>query len=306
MRITEVMVYHIPVMLHQCLEGLNIKPEGIYVDMTFGGGGHSKAILDHLKEGKLFSFDQDADAKAIADEIKNLNFTFIPANFRFYKRHLKLHGIQKVDGILADLGVSSHQIDSADRGFSTRFQADLDMRMDQNASLTAKEIINNYSEADLHKILGMYGEVRNAKSLAAAIVAARNASPLNTIEDLKAILLKFAPLRREFKYYAQVFQALRIEVNDEIKALEEMLAQSPEVLRSGGRLVVLSYHSLEDRLVKNFLSKGKFHGEVEKDFFGNQLKPFIQVNKKPLVPEEAEILINNRARSAKLRIAEKI
>jgi 16S rRNA (cytosine1402-N4)-methyltransferase len=306
MRITEVMTYHTPVMLKECLEGLNIKPNGIYVDLTFGGGGHSMAILDRLRQGKLFSFDQDADAKAVAEEIKDPSFTFISSNFRYFKRYLKLQGIQKADGILADLGVSSHQIDSADRGFSTRFEADLDMRMDQNNSLTAKDIINNNSGAELHKILGMYGEVKNAKRLAAAIVAARNKKPINTIEDLKAILEKLAPRGREYKYFAQVFQALRIEVNDEIKALEEMLAQSPEVLPSGGRMVVLSYHSLEDRMVKNFFSKGKFHGEVEKDFYGNQLKPFIQVNKKPIVPNEAEIKINSRARSAKLRIAEKI
>jgi 16S rRNA (cytosine1402-N4)-methyltransferase len=306
MRITEIMTYHIPVMLNECLEGLNIKPNGIYVDLTFGGGGHSSAILENLNQGKLFSFDQDSDAKAVAEEVNDLNFYFINANFRYFKRYLKLQGVQQIDGILADLGVSSHQIDSADRGFSTRFQGNLDMRMDQNIALTAKNIINEYSEADLHKILGMYGEVKNAKTLAAAIVASRVKKPIITIEDLKAILDKLAPRGREFKYYAQVFQALRIEVNDEIKALEEMLAQSPEVLKSGGRMVVLSYHSLEDRMVKNFFSKGKFHGDVEKDFFGNQLKPYKQVNKKPIVPEDAEIKINSRARSAKLRIAEKI
>ncbi|CAN5621157.1 16S rRNA (cytosine(1402)-N(4))-methyltransferase RsmH [soil metagenome] len=306
MRVTEVMTYHIPVMLKECLEGLNIKPDGIYVDLTFGGGGHSTAILESLSQGKLFSFDQDADAKIVAEEINNPNFTFIPANFRYFKKYLKLHGVKQVDGILADLGVSSHQIDSPGRGFSTRFEADLDMRMDQNIAQTARDIINEYSEAELHKILGMYGEVKNAKTLAAALVATRIKKPINTIEDLKAILEKHAPRGREFKYYAQVFQALRIEVNDEIKALEEMLAQSPEVLSSGGRMVVLSYHSLEDRMVKNFFSKGKFHGEVEKDFFGNQLKPFYQVNKKPIVPGEAEIKLNSRARSAKLRIAEKI
>lgn len=306
MTLVETMEYHIPVMLSECLEGLNIKPDGIYVDVTFGGGGHSKAILENLENGKLFSFDQDDDAREMAEEIKSEKFTFIQANFRYLKRYLKLHGVKQVDGILADLGISSHQIDVAERGFSTRFDAELDMRMDKNSSRTAKEIINEYSEADLHKIFGMYGEVKNARSLAAAIVLARSKSPILSIEDLKAILNKLAPRGREFKYYAQVFQALRIEVNDEIKALEEMLAQSLEVLAPGGRIVVISYHSLEDRMVKNFFNMGKFHGEVEKDFFGNQLRPLRVITKKPVTPAETEIKVNNRARSAKLRIAEKI
>lgn len=306
MTLAETMEYHVPVMLAECLEGLNIKSDGIYVDVTFGGGGHSKAILEKLDKGKLFSFDQDADARAKAEEIDSENLTFVPSNFRYLKRYLKLHGVKQVDGILADLGVSSHQIDVAERGFSTRFDADLDMRMDQNSQRTAMEVINEYSEADLHKIFGMYGEVRNAKSLAAAIVAARSRSPLQTIQDLKSVLEKLAPRGREFKYYAQVFQALRIEVNDEIKALEDMLVQSLEVLAPEGRLVVMSYHSLEDRMVKNFFNMGKFHGEVEKDFFGNQLRPLRVITKKPVTPTEDEVKSNNRARSAKLRIAEKI
>ncbi len=306
MTLIETMEYHIPVMLTESLEGLNILPDGIYVDATFGGGGHSKAILPNLDKGRLLSFDQDDDARMMAEDIKASNFTFIQSNFRYLKRYLKFHGVKQINGILADLGISSHQIDVAERGFSTRFDADLDMRMDKNTSRTAGVILNEYSEADLHKIFGMYGEVRNARSLAAAIVIERARNPFVTIQDLKSVLEKFAPRGREFKYYAQVFQALRIEVNDEIKALEEMLVQSLEVLAPGGRLVVLSYHSLEDRLVKNFFNMGKFHGEVEKDFFGNQLRPLRVITKKPVIPAESEIKINNRARSAKLRIAEKI
>lgn len=298
--------YHQPVLLIECIEGLQIKPEGIYVDLTFGGGGHSKAILEKLNGGKLFAFDQDADAKENAKEIKRKEFTLVEANFRHLRRYLKLYGIRQIDGILADLGVSSHQIDSAERGFSTRFQAELDMRMDQQASLSAKTIVNTYSEDQLHKILGMYGEVKNAKTLASAIVKERFSRPLHTVNDLKNILSKFAPRGRENKYYAQVFQALRIEVNEELKVLEEMLEQTAVVLKPGGRLVVLSYHSLEDRLVKNFINKGKFSGEAEKDMYGNIQVPFRPVNKKPIEATEEEVTRNNRARSAKLRIAEKL
>ncbi|MDQ3393592.1 MAG: 16S rRNA (cytosine(1402)-N(4))-methyltransferase RsmH [Bacteroidota bacterium] len=306
MTLVETMEYHIPVMLTECLEGLNIKPEGTYVDVTFGGGGHSKAILERIEAGKLLSFDQDDDARVKAEEIGSANFTFVQANFRYLKRYLKLHGVKQVDGILADLGISSHQIDVAERGFSTRFDADLDMRMDQKASRTAMDVVNEYPEAELHKVLGMYGEVKNAKTLAAAIVSARSRGAIKSIQDLKSILEKLAPRNREFKYYAQVFQGLRIEVNDEIKALEDLLMQSLEVLAPGGRIVVLSYHSLEDRMVKNFFNMGKFHGEVEKDFFGNQLRPLRAITRKPVSPTEAEIKANNRARSAKLRIAEKV
>ncbi len=299
------MSYHNPVMLDECIEGLAISPEGVYVDVTFGGGGHSKAILEKLTTGKLLAFDQDEDAKENAKKIEHRSFTFIEANFRHLKRFLRLHGIKAIDGILADLGVSSHQIDTAERGFSTRFSADLDMRMNVNSSLTAKNVVNDYSEQELHRVLGMYGEVRNAKTLAASIVSARDNESIETIDDLKVILERHAKRGKEFRYYAQVFQAIRIEVNDEMKALEEMLVQSAEVLKEDGRLVVMSYHSLEDRIVKNFIAKGKVYGEVEKDFFGNMIRPLEPVNRKLITASEEELKINNRARSAKLRIARK-
>lgn len=295
-------MYHKPVFLQQSVDGLVWKPEGTYVDLTFGGGGHSAAILDRLQGGRLYAFDQDQDA---AENAEGMGLTFIQANFRHLKRYLKLYGVSEVDGILADLGVSSHQFDVPDRGFSTRFEAELDMRMDQQAQRTAKEVVNKYSEKELHQLLGMYGEVKNARTLAQAIVAARTNKTIETVEDLKQVLNKFAAKGREAKYYAQVFQALRLEVNDEIKALEEMLEQSVELLAPGGRLVVISYHSLEDRLVKNIINKGKLYGEVEKDFYGNPQLPLKAVNKKPLMPSQEEIRENNRARSAKLRIAEK-
>lgn len=298
--------YHRPVMLQECIEGLNINPAGVYVDLTFGGGGHSKAILEKLEGGHLYAFDQDQDAKANAAEIENSSFTFIEGNFRFLKRYLKMYGVKTVDGILADLGVSSHQIDDAKRGFSTRFDAELDMRMDQSAAKTARQVVNQYSEEELHRILGMYGEVRNARTLAKAIVAARINTEIKTIDDLKAILSKYAKRGKENKYFAQVFQAIRIEVNEELKALEEMLEQSSEMLAVGGRLVIMSYHSLEDRLVKNYIMKGKISGDVEKDFYGNVLKPLEAVTRKPVVASDEEIKENNRARSAKLRIAEKL
>lgn len=299
--------YHVPVMLHECINGLEIKQGGVYVDVTFGGGGHSREILKHLgAEGRLFGFDQDADAKLNAEQIEQRSFTFIEANFRYLKRYLKLHGIRQVDGILADLGISSHQIDEPERGFSTRSEADLDMRMDQNAQLTAKRVVNEYDEAALHKLLGIYGEVKNAKTLAAAIVSERFSRPFETTADLIELLKSMAPRGREFKYYAQVFQAIRMEVNDEMGALEDFLNQAVEVLKPGGRLVVESYHSLEDRMVKNFINKGKIFGEVEKDFFGNQLKPLKAITRKPITASEEELKVNNRARSAKLRVAEKI
>ncbi|WP_226390732.1 16S rRNA (cytosine(1402)-N(4))-methyltransferase RsmH [Penaeicola halotolerans] len=296
--------YHIPVMLRECIEGLDIKPDGIYVDVTFGGGGHSRAILEKLTTGRLFGFDQDEDALANAPDHKQ--FTFVQANFRDLKRYLRFYGVKEVDGILADLGISSHQIDEASRGFSTRFDAALDMRMDRQAGKSAQEVIASYSESELHKILGIYGEVKNAKTLAAAICSARVNKPIETIADFKAVLQKFAPRGKENKYFAQVFQAIRIEVNDEMGALEEMLSQSIEVLKPGGRLVVMSYHSLEDRMVKNFINKGKVFGEVEKDFYGNQLKPFNAITRKPVLASADELAQNSRARSAKLRIAEKV
>jgi 16S rRNA (cytosine1402-N4)-methyltransferase len=298
-------MYHIPVMLAECLEGLAINPQGTYIDVTFGGGGHSKAILEKLDGGKLYAFDQDDDAAENAKTIDNKQFTFIKANFRHLKKYLRLHNCTKVDGILADFGVSSHQIDSAERGFSTRFDGELDMRMDRNKDLTAKQIVNKYSKDDLHKIFGMYGEVRNAKTLAEGIVQARSEKQIQTTGELKAILNRFAPKFSEFKYQAQVFQALRMEVNDELKALEEMLLQTGEVISKGGRLVLLSYHSLEDRLAKNYINKGKFHGEVEKDVYGNFYVPFEAINRKPLEATVEEIEQNKRARSAKLRVAEK-
>ncbi|MFT6829091.1 MAG: 16S rRNA (cytosine1402-N4)-methyltransferase [Roseivirga sp.] len=299
--------YHVPVMLKECVEGLSINPSGTYVDVTFGGGGHSTEILKHLNsEGRLFGFDQDSDAKANAEKIQNRSFTFVQANFRHIKRYLKLYGVKQVDGILADLGISSHQIDEPSRGFSTRAEADLDMRMDMNSPLKAMDVVNEYSEAQLHKILGMYGEVKNAKTLAAAIVSERFSKPFKTTAELIQLLDKLAPRHREYKYYAQVFQAIRIEVNDEMGALEDFLVQSAEVLKPGGRLVVESYHSLEDRMVKNFIGKGKIFGDVDKDFFGNQLKPYAAVNRKPMIANDEELKENKRARSAKLRIAERL
>lgn len=299
------MAYHVPVMLKECLEGLNIKPDGVYVDITFGGGGHSRAILEKLSGGKLFAFDQDDDAENNARAITHPGFQFIKANFRDMKRYLKMYGAKEVDGILADLGVSSHQFDIPDRGFSIRFDAELDMRMDQNASLTAKQVINEWSESDLHKLLGMYGEVTNARTVAATLKSARARKPINTVFELKEVLAKLAPRGRENKYFAQIFQAFRIVVNDEMKVLEEMLPQTAEVIKPYGRLVIMAYHSLEDRLVKNYVNNGKLFGDVEKDFYGNLIRPFKPINKKPMEPSEAELEINNRSRSAKLRIAER-
>lgn len=298
--------YHHPVMLRESIEALNIKPEGIYVDLTFGGGGHSMAILEHLKGGKLIGFDQDPDAEQNAQRLASKSFQFAKANFRYFKKYLKMLKVDKVDGIIADLGVSSHQINEAERGFSTRFNAELDMRMDQKGSVTARKIIQNYSEQELQQIFGMYGEVKNAKTLASAIVASRANSPVKTVDDLKNILIEHAPRHRENKYFAQVFQALRIEVNDELNALKEMLESGVEMLSNGGRFVVISYHSLEDRLVKNFFLKGKFSGEVEKDIYGNELKPLRPVVRKALMPSDQEVADNKRARSARLRVAEKV
>ncbi len=294
-------------MLEACLEGLAIRPEGVYVDITFGGGGHSKAILERLGEkGRLLAFDQDSDARANAQAIDDKRFTFVDANFRYLQKYLRLYGVKSVDGILGDLGVSSHQFDTPERGFSTRFEANLDMRMNQRGGKTARDIVDTYSVEELHRILGMYGELQNAKTAAQAIVAARANRNIETVNDLKAALQRYAPRGKENKYFAQVFQALRIEVNDEMGALQEFLTQSAEVLKPQGRLVVMSYHSLEDRLVKNFIGKGKFYGEVEKDLFGNDLKPLQSVTRKPIEASPEEIAQNSRARSAKLRVAEKL
>jgi len=298
--------YHRPVMLAECVDALDIDPNGTYVDVTFGGGGHSRAILEQLKEGKLIAFDQDDDARAQAENIKSSSFTFCQANFMYLKRFLKLNGVTKVNGILADLGVSSHQIDSPERGFSTRFDGPLDMRMDSQASLTAAKVLNEYSEEKLHRLFGMYGELKNARTVAGLIVQQRANKSFVRTEDLKNSLQKVAPRGKENKYFAQVFQALRIEVNAEMKALEDFLHQCGEVMEKGGRLVVMSYHSLEDRMVKNYINKGKVFGELEKDFFGNAIKPFEAVNRKPIEASEEEIAENSRARSAKLRVAVRI
>lgn len=297
--------YHIPVMLNKCVEALDIKPNGVYVDVTFGGGGHSREILKRLgPDGRLYAFDQDPDA--ISNSLQDDRFRLIHQNFRFMKNNLRVHGVSEIDGVLADLGISSHQINERERGFSTRFDADLDMRMDQVGTLNARDIVNNYAEEDLHRIFGMYGEIQNARTLARVLVSARAVEPIVTVAQLKEAIETIVPKRRENKYYAQVFQALRIEVNKELQALEAFLLQSTTILKAGGRLVVMSYHSLEDRLVKNFIAKGKFKGEVEKDFYGNEIKPLRAVNRKVIVASAEEIEENNRARSAKLRIAEKI
>ena len=296
--------YHQPVMLSECLDGMNIKADGIYVDVTFGGGGHSRAILAKLgPNGILIGFDQDPDA--LQNVIDDDRFIFIDQNFQFLKNNLRLHQIGKVDGILADLGVSSHQFDDAARGFSIRFDADLDMRMDQSRSLTAKKIIATYTEADLHKIFGMYGELHNAKTLANLIVKSRQINEINTVAQLKDIVKPIAKRGKENQYFAQVFQALRIEVNQELDVLKDFLMQTEDVLKPEGRLVVMSYHSLEDRLVKNYIQKGKFSGLLEKDLYGNTTVPFSMVSRKAIIASEAELSINNRARSAKLRIAAK-
>lgn len=298
------MEYHNPVLLHETVDGLNIKPDGIYVDVTFGGGGHSKEILRRLgPDGKLFGFDQDEDAwsNALPDE----RFTLVQENFRYIKRFLRFHGVKSVDGILADLGVSSHQFDVPERGFSTRFDADLDMRMSKRNELDAYKVINEYDESNLKRVFLDYGELKLAPALARTIVDAREKKDIKTTEELKTVLAKYLPEKVKNKVLAQIYQAIRIEVNQEMEVLKEFLEQSLEILKPGGRLSVISYHSLEDRLVKRFMKNGLFEGEPERDFFGNFSVPFKLVGKL-IVPTEAEIKINNRARSAKLRIAEKI
>ncbi len=297
------MQYHSPVLLKECIEGLNINPEGTYVDVTFGGGGHSREILKHLTTGKLYAFDQDDDA--LKNKIDDERFTLIKQNFKYLKNFLKMYNALPIDGLLADLGVSSHQFDEADRGFSTRFDSKLDMRMDRNSKLTAADVLNTYSEEDLKRIFKLFGEVDNAGRLAYVVFHSRKEKQIETVNDLKVAIEKCVKRGRENQYYAQVFQALRIEVNKELEVLQELLLQSLDVLKPGGRLVVISYHSLEDRLVKNIMRSGKFEGEVEKDFFGNQLTPFKQITRKPVIPGDKENEDNSRSRSAKLRIAEK-
>ncbi|KRD08378.1 ribosomal RNA small subunit methyltransferase H [Flavobacterium sp. Root901] len=298
------MEYHNPVLLHPTVDGLDIKPDGVYVDVTFGGGGHSKEILRRLgPNGKLFAFDQDEDA--LANALPDERFTLINENFRFIKRFLRFHGVKEVDGILADLGVSSHQFDVPERGFSTRFDAGLDMRMSQKNDLNAYRVVNEYEEQDLRRVFFDYGELKNAPVLARTIVEARRDYPIKTTDELKDILKKYLPEKVRNKILAQIYQAIRIEVNQEMDVLKEFIEQSLEILKPGGRLSVISYHSLEDRLVKRFIKNGMFEGEPERDFYGNFSVPFKTIGKL-IVPDEAEIKINNRARSAKLRIAEKI
>jgi 16S rRNA (cytosine1402-N4)-methyltransferase len=297
----KVMSYHNPVLLFESVDGLEIDPSGIYVDVTFGGGGHSKEILKRLSEkGRLYAFDQDEDA--VQNVIEDDRFTLIRENFRFIKRFLRFYGVNKVDGILADLGVSSHQFDEASRGFSTRFDADLDMRMNKSNDLSAYDVINKYKEEKLSSVLYQFGELRNARALAKEIVEARSQNEIKTSFELKEVLQKFLPKAREHKILAQIFQAIRIEVNQEIEALKEFLRQTPDILIKGGRISIISYHSLEDRLVKRFIQNGIFEGEPEKDFYGNINVPFKKAGKL-VIPSPQEIKANNRARSAKLRIA---
>jgi 16S rRNA (cytosine1402-N4)-methyltransferase len=296
--------YHIPVLLNECIDGLNINPDGVYVDVTFGGGGHSRHIFSKLSsKGKLIAFDQDPDAKNNLWEADN--FHFIPSNFSFLSNHLLAHGVKKVDGILADLGVSSHQFDEGDRGFSFRADAPLDMRMNQRSEKSAKTVVNTYDELELIRIFREYGELNQARKIAQAIVLEREYTSIETTFQLREIIQHLAPKFKDYKFFAQVFQAIRIEVNREMEALEKFLEQTSEVLRPGGRLVVMSYHSLEDRLVKNYMKRGSLDGEIEKDFFGNVLKPFSEINRHPIVPSEQELENNTRSRSAKLRIAER-
>jgi 16S rRNA (cytosine1402-N4)-methyltransferase len=298
------MEYHNPVLLNETVEGLDIKPDGVYVDVTFGGGGHSKAILKQLgPDGKLFAFDQDQDA--LSNAIEDERFTLINENFRFIKRFLRFYGVKQVDGILADFGVSSHQFDVAERGFSTRFESELDMRMNQNSHLSAYNVINDYEEEQLRQVFYQYGELRQAPAMARVIVEERSKAEIKTSEQLKLVLKRFLQPKRENKILAQIYQAIRIEVNQEIEVLKELLLQTPELLKKGGRLSFISYHSLEDRLVKRFIRNGLFEGEPERDVFGNFEVPLKKVGNL-IVPTQEEIKINNRARSAKLRIAEKL
>jgi len=296
--------YHTPVLLKDCIEGLNIQAGGVYVDVTFGGGGHSKEILKNLREGRLIAFDQDESA--MENKVDDSRFLLLRQNFRFLKNNLRLHNALPVDGILADLGVSSHQFDEPERGFSTRFDASLDMRMDKHLHLKARDVINQYEEDQLRRIFLEYGELENSARLARTICTRRKTKPIETGNDLKEVAKEFIRWGKENQYYAQLFQALRIEVNKELDALKEMLMQTIEILKPGGRLVVISYHSLEDRMVKNFMRSGKMEGDADKDFYGNSLSPFKLITRKPIVPDENEIKNNNRARSAKLRIAEKL
>ena len=297
-------VYHLPALLEESIAGLNLKPEGIYVDVTFGGGGHSRAILEKLTTGRLIAFDQDSDA--VANFINDERFTFLCQNFRYLKNNLRYHGVKAIDGLIADLGVSFHQFDDQERGFSFRGNAKLDMRMNRQSSVKASDILWSYEEERLADIFYNYGELTTSRRLAAAIVKARAVKPVTTVTDLTVTLRDLVPPREENKFWARLFQSLRIEVNSELVALKEMLTQALQLLKPGGRLAVITYHSLEDRLVKNFFRSGNFEGESEKDFYGNVSAPLRVVNRKVIVPTEQEIMNNSRARSARLRIAEKV
>ena len=296
-------MYHNPVMLKECIGGLNINPEGVYADVTFGGGGHSRAILDKLTTGHLYAFDQDEDAEA--NVFEDERFTFIPQNFKYFKNFIQLYHGGKIDGVIADLGVSSHQFDTPEKGFSTRFDGPLDMRMSQMTPNDAATIVNTYDHAALTRILRLYGEMQQPQLIASDIIMAREAEPIETTEQLKAAVQRRLPRGKENKVLAQLFQALRIEVNQELEALSAFLSQCSDVLKPGGRLVVMSYHSLEDRLVKNFMKTGNAEGKEEKDFYGNLLTPYHIITRKPIVPSDEENESNSRARSAKLRIAER-
>lgn len=298
------MEYHRTVLLQESVEGLDVKPGGIYLDVTYGGGGHSREILKKLGNGHLYAFDQDEDASA--NTIEDNRFTLINANFRYMGNFMKFYKAEKLDGIIADLGISSYQIDNPERGFSTRFEGNLDMRMDTKSTITAADVLATYEKIELTRVFREYGELANAYRIAGKICESRSERPVDTIGKLKELLLPFAERGKENKFFAKVFQALRIEVNEEIGALKAFLSQSGELLKQGGRLVVISYHSLEDRLVKNYIKTGNFEGVVEKDFYGNQIRLFNPLTRKPIVPDEKEIEMNSRARSAKLRIAEKI
>lgn len=296
--------YHVPVLLNESIEGLRLTPGGIYVDVTFGGGGHSREILRQLSGGRLIGFDQDADAAE--NVLEDSRFELVDQNFRFLKNNLRIRGVKEVDGILADLGVSSHQFNVPQRGFSFRFDAPLDMRMDRAQPVTAAQVLQERDEAELADMFFQYGELRNARAVAAAVVAARNAGAMETINDLVSSLERLAPKHKPHQFHAKVFQALRIEVNEEMKALQEMLEQAIEVLKPGGRLVTIAYHSLEDRMVKHYMKFGNPQGEPKKDFYGNLIRPMKALHSKPVMPTEQEIKENSRARSARLRIAEKL
>ncbi|MDG1260666.1 MAG: 16S rRNA (cytosine(1402)-N(4))-methyltransferase RsmH [Flavobacteriales bacterium] len=294
--------YHVPVLLHESIDGLAINPNGVYVDVTFGGGGHSKELLTRLDKGRLIAFDQDPDAQANVPNDER--FTLIPQNFRYMQNFLRMYGIQEVDGILADLGVSSHQFDEASRGFSLRFEGPLDMRMSQNQALSAADLVNKLEANELARILRQYGEVKGSMRVANAIITKRDEERITTTTALNKVLMPLVPPKKQNKFIAQVYQALRIEVNDEIAALKALLTQSEKLLKKGGRLSVISYHSLEDRLVKYYMRAGNFDGEVEKDFYGNPIAPYKLVTRKAVMPDEKELSTNNRARSARLRVAE--